>query len=222
METTLNQSVDYKNLKLITSVKIINYPSKDLVITLLDDFLNEKGLPKDYVILERSIYLLIKFRNSDSAYEFVKRLNYEKLVNEYYSSIEITMNIDIDKRMNKFNKSSSAPRLSKINKTERNQNNSKHYEKPILKKLKFSDFAYTSILASTPYRDPYEEQKKINKENKYKWISNRDFNGYFGKATSNRNYFYHDYISNGIPSRPILYRPVEKEKWMSKQNFLVC
>ena len=33
---------------------------------------------------------------------------------------------------------------------------------------------------------------------------------------------YHDFISNGIPSVPISFRPVDKNKWVSKNDFLVC
>ena len=50
----------------------------------------------------------------------------------------------------------------------------KNYEKP-LNKLNVSDRVKklkTSILASTPYIDRYDEFKKKKKENKLKWIVN--------------------------------------------------
>ena len=218
-----NYDKNYKNLKLITIVKITNYPSKLMVIKLLNNFLAEKNYPKDYIILERAIFLEIKFKDSDIAYSFIKRLNYEKFINKTYSLIEVSMNVDIDKRKsyNKINKSSSVPRLYKINKTEKSEY-SKRYEKPINQKSKFSEIAYQSILASTPYIDPYEEQKIKNRENKFKWISNKNFYAYFGRATSNKNFFYHDFINEGLPSNHLSFRPVEKNKWISKQNFLVC
>ena len=218
-----NREENYKNLKLISTVKITNYPSKLIVIKLLNNFLTERNLPKDYIILERAIFLEIKFKNSDTAYSFIKRLNYEKLINKNYSSIEVSMNIDIDKKksFNKIGKSCSVPRLYKINKTEKSEYLNR-YEKPNNYRAKHSVLAYKSILASTPYIDPYEEQKIRNKENKFKWISKKNFYGYFGKATSHKNIFYHDYINEGLPSIHLSFRPVEKNKWISKQNFLVC
>ena len=119
METS---NSNYKKLKLVTKVKIMNFPSKDMIIHLLNNFLSENKLQKDYVILERSLFLLIKFKDSDTAFSFVKRLNYEKLINHYYSSIEVTMNIDIDKKKEKnIGKSVSLPRL--FNKNSKTENN---------------------------------------------------------------------------------------------------
>ena len=43
-----------------------------------------------------------------------------------------------------------------------------------------------SLLASSPYIDQYEELKKEMHENKSKWIVNRNFNAYIGKATTGR------------------------------------
>ena len=218
-----NHEQNYKDLKLITTLKITNYPSKIMVIRLLNNFLTENNYPKDYIILERAIFLEIKFKDSDIAYSFIKRLNYEKFINKNYSSIEVSMNVDIDKKKsyNKISKSSSVPRLYKINRTEKSEY-SNRYENPNNKKSKFSEIAYKSILSSTPYIDPYEEQKIKNKENKFKWISNKNFNAYFGRATSNKNIFYHDFINEGLPSNQISFSPIEKNKWISKKNFLVC
>ena len=233
-ENQMAKSQNIEKVKLITQVKIINYPSKEMVLDLLNNFLSENNYLKDYKILERSIYLLIKFKESDIAYSFVKKLNYEKLINPMFSSIEITMNVDVEKKKKSntsfFGKSSSAPKFvikknsniinNKNNKTENSIDfNKNNYEKPIIHhKNKFSEIAYNSILASTPYREPYEEENKKRKMNKLKWVSKRNFDVYIGK----KNYFYHDFISNGIPSVPISFRPVDKNKWVSKNDFLVC
>ncbi len=215
------------DIQLISKVKVINYTSKDLVIDFLNKFLSENNYPKDYNLSETSIFLLIKFKNSDIAYSFVKKLNYEKLINEKFSSIEVTMNMELEKPKSLFlgRRSLSIPKLKIkpiLNKKNLHISISKNYDKPMYHfNNRLSKLAYHSILASTPYRDPYEVQKKINKENKFKWISNQNFNGYFGRATSNKNIFYHDFISDGIPSPPISFRPIEKNKWISKNNFLV-
>ena len=137
------------------------------------------------------------------------------------------MNMELEKPKSLFlgRRSLSIPKLKIkpiLNKKNLHISISKNYDKPMYHfNNRLSKLAYHSILASTPYRDPYEVQKKINKENKFKWISNQNFNGYFGRATSNKNIFYHDFISDGIPSPPISFRPIEKNKWISKNNFLV-
>ena len=73
-ENQMTKSQNIEKVKLITQVKIINYPSKEMVLDLLNNFLSENNYLKDYKILERSIYLLIKFKESDIAYSFVKIL----------------------------------------------------------------------------------------------------------------------------------------------------
>jgi hypothetical protein len=223
-------SENNKDLKLITKVKIINYSSKNLVIDFLNKFLSENNYPKDYTLSESSIFLIIKFNNSDIAYLFVKKLNYEKLININFSSIEVSMNMEIEKPKHSNlilgRRSLSIPKLKIkpiLNKKNLQLSLSKINIKPKYHfNNRLSELAYHSILASTPYRHPYEEQKKINKENKIKWISERNFNGYFGRATSNKNIFYHDFISDGMPSPPISFRPIEKKKWISKNDFFVC
>ena len=104
------------DIQLISKVKVINYTSKDLVIDFLNKFLSENNYPKDYNLSETSIFLLIKFKNSDIAYSFVKKLNYEKLINEKFSSIEVTMNMELEKPKSLFlgRRSLSIPKL-KIN-----------------------------------------------------------------------------------------------------------
>ena len=226
-----NKKLENKNdMKLITKVKIVNYSSKDLVIDFLNKFLTENNYEKDYTLTENSLFLLIKFTNSDIAYSFIKKLNYEKLININFSSIEVSMNMEIEKPKHSNlilgRRSLSIPKLKIkpiLNKKNLQLSLSKINIKPKYHfNNRLSELAYHSILASTPYRDPYEEQKKINKENKIKWISERNFNGYFGRATSNKNIFYHDFISDGMPSPPISFRPIEKKKWISKNDFLVC
>ena len=96
-----NKKLENKNdMKLITKVKIVNYSSKDLVIDFLNKFLTENNYEKDYTLTENSLFLIIKFTNSDIAYSFVKKLNYEKLININFSSIEVSMNMEIEKPKN--------------------------------------------------------------------------------------------------------------------------
>ncbi len=158
-------SENNKDLKLITKVKIINYSSKNLVIDFLNKFLSENNYPKDYTLSESSIFLIIKFNNSDIAYLFVKKLNYEKLINENFSSIEVTMNMELEKTQKSSlilgRRSLSIPKLKIkpiLNKKDLHISLSKN-DKPIYHfNKRLSELAYNSILASTPYRDPYEEQ----------------------------------------------------------------
>ena len=100
---------------------------------------------------------------------------------------------------------------------------SKNYEKP-LNKLNVSDRVKklkTSILASTPYIDRYDEFKKKKKENKLKWIVNHNFNCFIGRASENQRYeSFHDYV-NIYNDIPYVLRKEDKSKWIIPKNFWV-
>jgi hypothetical protein len=99
----------------------------------------------------------------------------------------------------------------------------KNYEKP-LNKLNVSDRVKklkTSILASTPYIDRYDEFKKKKKENKLKWIVNHNFNCFIGRASENQRYeSFHDYV-NIYNDIPYVLRKEDKSKWIIPKNFWV-
>lgn len=96
------------------------------------------------------------------------------------------------------------------------------YDKPLERKCihKSSSSITCSILASSPYLDRYEEMKKEMHENKSKWIVNRNFNGYIGKATYNRKDSSPGFVIK-TPSIPFIFRKSDKAKWISPKGFFV-
>ena len=64
-------------------------------------------------------------------------------------------------------------------------------------------------------------------ENMKKWIVNKNFDNYVGKASSIHNYHKYEiknYVNRTASLPPILhqFREIQKEKWICKRNFLVC
>ena len=79
------------------------------------------------------------------------------------------------------------------------------------------------ITNDSPYLSEEELQKKKYRENKKKWISKNNFNVYVGKATTNRSYIIKNYVQMTPSQPPVLYsfRPIHKDKWISKKGFIV-
>ena len=96
------------------------------------------------------------------------------------------------------------------------------YDKPLEKKCihKSSSTVSCSLLASSPYIDQYEELKKEMHENKSKWIVNRNFNAYIGKATTGRYGNSNNYVIK-TPSIPFVFRKLDRNKWISPKVFFV-
>ena len=64
-------------------------------------------------------------------------------------------------------------------------------------------------------------------ENKKRWIVNKNFDIFVGKASSihySHKYEIKNYVNRTPSLPPILhqFRPTHREKWISKRNFLVC
>ena len=182
--------------------------------------------------------------------EAIKTGNYyERIFKKSNSNLNV-FNNNIVKKNNNYNnniesnsykKINIRKKLKKIKLYEKNNNNIKsnkeiikniqdfnnkclkNYEKP-LNKLNVSDRVKkleTSILASTPYIDRYDEFKKRKKENKLRWIVNHNFNCFIGRASENRRYeSFHDFV-NKYNDIPYVLRKEDKSKWIIPKNFWV-
>jgi hypothetical protein len=75
---------------------------------------------------------------------------------------------------------------------------------------------------------PYisEEQKYLKEriKDKIKWINKKGFFNFVGKASSNKSYVIKNYVSQTPSLPPILhnFRPINKSKWIIKDDFKVC
>ena len=213
------------NVKMLTTVTLDNIPSRNEVLLLLDTFLSDNKYPKDYNIRHKDNSLEIMFKNPEIAFDFVKRMNTEKKSNHVYNKIKI----NVGKQKKTDNK------IHPIE-TDRMISNSiirKSYEsgcmklyKNIIKRKKehqahVSVTSSCSISATEPYIDKYQEMKKSVMNNKIKWVANRNFNSYIGKATySRRNYLGGDTVNN-IHCEPFIFRKENKRKWLYQKDFIV-
>ena len=208
------------NIKMVTTVILENFPSRNEVLTLLDTFLVDNNYPKDYNVGTKDVCLEIIFKKAEVAFDFIKRMNVEKISNHIYNKLKTNMSIEpakTDYVGSSRIKSTSSKRVGRTG-------NTKSYERPIERKIhkSASTSASCSILASSPYIDHYQEMKKEIQANKSKWIVNRNFNAYIGKATaSKRNYNGGGSIIQTPNFLPLEFRKQDKSKWMSPKNFFV-
>jgi len=75
-------------------VSIDFFPSRTEIYTLLDNFLEARGIKKDYDADNKGTGVEISFIDSDVAYDFVKFMNYEKISNPLYKKIRTNMVFD--------------------------------------------------------------------------------------------------------------------------------
>ena len=218
----MNRSLNFKTL---TTVTLENIPSRNEVLLLLDTFLSDNKYPKDYNTGHKDNSLEIMFKNPEVAFEFVKRMTTEKKTNHVYNKIKISLGKQkkIDNKIHTID-------------TDRMKSNSlirKNYEsgcmklyKNIIKRKKdrqshHSISSSCSISATEPYYDKYQEMKKDIRDNKIKWVANRNFNGYIGKATySKRHYLGGDTVNN-INWEPFIFRKENKRKRLFQKDFIV-
>lgn len=75
----------------------------------------------------------------------------------------------------------------------------------------------------SPYLPDEEYVKQQYRENKKRWINKQNFNVFVGKATSNKAYMIKNYVQMTPSIPPVLhsFRPIHKEKWISKKGFMV-
>lgn len=135
-----------------------------------------------------------------------------------YSKLKTNMNIDAV-RLNGYHSHQNTLASARSN---HRRLKSVGYDKPLEKKCmhKSSSSVSCSLLASSPYIDQYEEMKKEMHENKRKWIVNRNFNAYIGKATTGRHASSNSYVIN-TPSIPFVFRKIDRNKWISPKGFFV-
>ena len=79
------------------------------------------------------------------------------------------------------------------------------------------------ITNDSPYLPDEEYVKQQYRENKKRWINKQNFNVFVGKATSNKAYMIKNYVQMTHSITPVLhsFRPIQKDKWMSKKRFMV-
>lgn len=96
----------------ITRVVVENFPSRVELFQKLDNFVKENKLPRDFSTDNKDSIVYFIFKNPDTAFEFVKFLNMEKLTNPLYAKLKT--NIVVDAKKDLTNKKKNLP-SSKLN-----------------------------------------------------------------------------------------------------------
>ena len=76
----------------------------------------------------------------------------------------------------------------------------------------------------SPYISEEEKYLKERIKDKIKWINKKGFFNFVGKASSNKSYVIKNYVVQTPSLPPILhnFRPINKSKWIIKDDFKVC
>ena len=149
--------------------------------------------------------------------------------NDLYKNTQFTLSFK-----SKMNHSSSFIMKKSYNKSHLNTSNSSS-RLTISKKINYLANSYEHthwrdinakagiISGDSPYLPDEKYVHQQFQENKKKWINKQNFNVFVGKATSNRNYIIKNYVQMTPSIPPVLhsFRPVNKNKWISKKGFMV-
>jgi len=70
--------------EVITSVLVENFPSRQEIFDMIEDFFDEYNLDRDFKTNNRGLSLEIYFKTMNIGYDFIKYFNLEKLKNPLY------------------------------------------------------------------------------------------------------------------------------------------
>ena len=220
----------------VANINILNFPSLEKIINLIDDFFKNKFLEKEYTYqLKSQNNLIIILQNSDIAFSLIKKLKLEQLTNPIFEkmisnlslgvinpyknkSIQNKKSFNNSKKFSKLKKNTSMPLIiTKINLNKKNLNSDR--------KILYKNNNNNSIfLPKGPYIDEYQMRINDEKKNKSLWLNKNGFNQFAAKATGIK---IRNYISNYVTKSPSEYplnhkfREENKEKWIIKKNFLL-
>ena len=220
----------------VANINILNFPSLEKIINLIDDFFKNKFLEKEYTYqLKSQNNLIIILQNSDFAFSLIKKLKLEQLTNPIFEkmisnlslgvinpyknkSIQNKKSFNNSKKFSKLKKNTSMPLIiTKINLNKKNLNSDR-------KILYIKNNNNSIFLPKGPYIDEYQMRINDEKKNKSLWLNKNGFNQFAAKATGIK---IRNYISNYVTKSPSEYplnhkfREENKEKWIIKKNFLL-
>ena len=90
-----------KNEMFISRVIVENFPSRVELYQKLDNFISENNYPRDFTTDNKDNIVHFIFKNPDTAFEFVKYLNMEKMRNPLYAKLKTNIAVDAKKDLMK-------------------------------------------------------------------------------------------------------------------------
>lgn len=98
--SNINSSFDNNLIEidknLISKVSITNFPSRTEVFMLVDKYLEANGLSKQYFSENRENEIIIKFGNTNVAFDFIKHINNIKSKSNLYQKMKTSLYMDIN------------------------------------------------------------------------------------------------------------------------------
>ena len=220
----------------VANINILNFPSLEKIINLIDDFFKNKHIEKKYTYkLKSQNNLIIILQDSDIGFLLIKKLKLEQLTNPIFEKMISNLSLGVinpyknkfiqnkksfnkSQKYSKIKKNTSMPLIiTKINLNKKNLNSDR--------KILYKNNNNNSIfLPKGPYIDEYQMRINDEKKNKSLWLNKNGFNQFAAKATGIK---IRNYISNYVTKSPSEYplnhkfREENKEKWIIKKNFLL-
>jgi hypothetical protein len=229
--------MNLKCKQITATIKIINFPSRNEVISFFTTFLPQNTSPEDYKIINKSNQILIILKDHNLAYNFTEKFNQKILEDPLYSRTECILsfqklqrsssNIDIRTKNYPLIKSKLYEQKTK---KKNNYNPSRNdcslisdYERVHWSKIR-DKACY--IENDSPYIDNQTKEYLEKKINEKRWVNKKNFNVFVGKASSvsysNLNEI-KNYVRKTPSLPPVLYqfRVRNKNKWIGKKDFFL-
>ena len=100
ISSTQSDEEDFSNF--FGKIKIYNFFSSAEIIVLIENILNDLNFKKNYSFTIKDSLITFSFGDANKALAVFKRLNIEKLNNNYYRNLIIDINLDIKNNHNKL------------------------------------------------------------------------------------------------------------------------
>ena len=100
ISSTQSDEEDFSNF--FGKIKIYNFFSSAEIIVLIENILNDLNFKKNYSFTIKDSLITFSFGDANKALAVFKRLNMEKLNNNYYRNLIIDINLDIKNNRNKL------------------------------------------------------------------------------------------------------------------------
>lgn len=212
-------------------VKIDNCPSRNETFDFVNELLKEKKEEKaNYKIKASDKSLSFIFTDQEPAMHIIKGLNVEKIRNRFFKNIKISFSLS--EQQPHFRKFRHKRFDSNISNSSGTKSSVKDYSSSVSldRYSSYNDIHMRDITSKAgviSIDNPYGIEEKLRKEEernkRMKNISGERFNGYFDKATNNKNTFIKNYVTltPSLSINDFKYREEDKSKWVSPQKFWV-
>ena len=202
-------------------VNIEKFPSRNEIITFINNFIINNKINSNYEIGNFSDVIKINFADKNVGYLFMKEFKKSFQNNELYKNVLINIT---EKKSNFYNsKSTSNIFLKSKSRLYKKYNDSNIFDNSYFHRHMLDISKKAGVIRnSSPYMS-LEHREYIEKlQNKKHWVSDRDFITSVGRPINNKKIFIiQNYVSLTPSIPPLLYkfRNENKKKWITSKGF---